>query len=99
MKFLVPGESSTYEDGQEQDEFGSTSRQGRLLRISSWIDLDNKASLGCIGAVLMYLQRRRGAEYLQDDPDAEQAHRITSMEMFSLKSTMHVFDLTVFERR
>ena len=90
LRFLIPGESLTWDHGQEQDEFGSTSRQGKLLRISGWINLDSKASLGCVGAVLTYLQRRRSAEYLQDDPDAQQAYRVTSMEMFSLQGTMYV---------
>jgi DNA mismatch repair protein MSH5 len=88
MKFLTPGESLTYDDREEQDEFGSTSRQGKLLRISGWINLDSKVSVGCVGAVLTYLQRKRSAEFLQDDPDARHAYRITSMEMFSMEGTM-----------
>jgi DNA mismatch repair protein MSH5 len=88
VKFLTPGESLTYDDGQEHDEFGSTSRQGKLLRISGWINLDSKVSIGCVGAVLTYLQRKRSAEFLQDDPDAQCAYRITSMEMFSMEGTM-----------
>ena len=90
MRFLIPGESLTYDDRQEHDEFGSTNRQGKLLRISGRINLDSKVSVGCVGAALTYLQRKRAAEFLQDDPDAQQAYRITRMEMFSISGTMYV---------
>jgi DNA mismatch repair protein MSH5 len=90
VRFLIPGDSPTHGDSQGQDEFGSTSRQGKLIRISSWINLDSRVSLGCVGAVLTSLQRKRSAEFLQDDPDGQQAYRITSMEMFSMQGKMYV---------
>jgi DNA mismatch repair protein MSH5 len=90
VRFLIPGGSLTYDDDQGHDEFDSTSRQGKLLRISGWINLDSRVSLGCVGAVLTSLQRKRSAEFLQGDPDGQQAYRITSMEMFSMKGTMYV---------
>ena len=67
---------------------GLTSRRGRLLELSAWIDLDNVASIGCVGAVLTYLQRKRASEYLQDDADAELAYRVQTIEMFSLAGIM-----------
>jgi DNA mismatch repair protein MSH5 len=88
VRFLIPGESLTYDDGQGHGEFGSSDRQGKLLRISGWINLDSKVSVGCVGAVLTYLQRKHSAEFLQDDPEAQQAFRITSMEMFCIEGTM-----------
>lgn len=88
--FLIPGDSLTCDDGRGHDEFGSTSRQGRLIRISGWINLDNRVSLGCVGAVLTSLQRKRSAEFLQDDPDSQHAYHITSMEMFSMQGKMYV---------
>jgi DNA mismatch repair protein MSH5 len=90
VRLLIPGDSLTYDDGQGHDEFGSTSHQGKLLRISGWINFDSRVSLGCVGAVLTSLQRKRSAEFLQDDPDGQQAYRITSMEMFSMQGTMYV---------
>jgi DNA mismatch repair protein MSH5 len=94
VRFLIPGEALSYDDGQEYDDLGSTSRQGKLLRISGWINLDSKVSVGCVGAVLTYLQRQRGTEFLQDEPDVQQAYRISGMEMFSMKGTMYVFIIT-----
>jgi DNA mismatch repair protein MSH5 len=90
VRFLIPGDSPTYDDGQGHDEVGSTSRQGKLIRISGWINLDSRVSLGCVGAVLTSLQRKRSAEFPQDDPDGQQAYRITSMEMFSMQGKMYV---------
>jgi len=90
VRFLIPGDSLTYDDGQGHDEFGSTGHQGKLLRISGRINFDSRVSLGCVGAVLTSLQRKRSAEFLQDDPDGQQAYRITSMEMFSMRGTMYV---------
>ena len=88
VRFLIPGESMTCDDRQDCDEFGSTSRQGKLLRISGWINLDSRVSVGCVGAVLTYLQRKRSAEFLQTDPEGHQAFPIASMEMFCIEGTM-----------
>ena len=90
VRFLIPGDSSTYGDDQGHDELGLTSRQGKLIRISGWINLDSRVSLGCVGAVLTSLQRKRSDEFLQDDPDSQQAYRITNMEMFSMQGKMYV---------
>lgn len=86
--FLVPGDAFTYGDGQDHEEFGSSHRQGKLLLISSSLDLESRISVGCMGAVLTYLQRRRAAGYLPGDPNAEWAFRVRSWEMFSLRETM-----------
>ena len=86
--FLVPGDASTYEDEQDRENFGSTNRQGKLLRLSSWIDFESRIGVGCMGAILTYLQRRRAADYLPDDPDAQWAFRVRTLEMFSLRNTM-----------
>lgn len=88
VRFVVPGDMATFEEGQALNDMGLTSRHGRLLKLSSWIDLDNITSIGCVGAVLTYLQRKRASEYLQDDADAELAYRVEVVEMFSLVGTM-----------
>ena len=79
---------ANFEEGQASDDLGLSSRHGRLLKLSSWIDLDNTISIGCLGAVLTYLQRKRASEYLQDDAEAERAYRVETVEMFSLAGTM-----------
>ncbi len=86
--FFVPGDASTLEDDQDHENFGSTNRQGKLLRLSSWIDFENRVGIGCMGAILTHLQRRRAADYLPDDPDAQWAFRVRSLEMVTLQNTM-----------
>lgn len=87
--FLVPGDPSTYEDERDHENFGSTNRQGKLLRLSSWIDFENRVGVGCMGAVLTHLQRRRAVNYLPDDPDAQWAFRVRNLDMLTLKNTMY----------
>lgn len=89
--FLVPGDVSTYDDEQDHENFGSTNRQGKLLRLSSWIDFESRVSVGCVGAILTHLQRRRAADYLPEDPDAQWAFRVRNLEMFTLQHTMWAF--------
>ena len=87
-RFLVPGDSAAHEQDFQIDEVGLSDRQGGLLQISSWLDLDCKVSIGCAGAVINYMRRRRASEYLQTDPDAQLAYRIFHMEMFTFKDTL-----------
>lgn len=74
-----------YEDG---NEVGCTSRQGRLLRLSAWIDMESRLSVRCAGALLTYIGRRKAVEYLPNDTDAVASFRISTIEMFSLKGQM-----------
>lgn len=46
--------------------------------------------MGCAGAVLADIQRRKAAEYLSNDPDAKFAFRIRSIEMFTLRDSLFV---------
>ena len=86
--FLVPGDASTYDDEQDHENIGSTNRQGKMLRLSSWIDFESRIGIGCMGAILTHLQRKRAADYLPDDPHAQLAFRVGALEMFTLKNTM-----------
>ncbi|KAI1373621.1 muts domain V-domain-containing protein [Hypoxylon crocopeplum] len=66
------------------------SRQGRLMRLGTSINLDSRLTIGCAGAVLGDLQRRKTVHYLPNDPDALVAFRIRSIEMFALFDSMFV---------
>lgn len=46
--------------------------------------------VGCAGALLSYLQRRRAAAHLPGDDAAWMMFRITRLEMFSLRETMFI---------
>ena len=87
--FLVPGDPSAYEtDEALHHEIGSTGRQGKLLALSSCLDFESTVGIGCIGAILTYIQRRRAADFLPHDPDAQLAFRVTALEMVCLNSMM-----------
>ena len=88
VRFLVPGENVNYEEHVQIDEVGLTNRQGRLIQMSAWLDVENKVSVSCVGAVISYLQRKRASEYLQGDPAAQLAYRVSHVEMFTFKDTM-----------
>ncbi|KAI0489521.1 muts domain V-domain-containing protein [Xylaria cf. heliscus] len=66
------------------------SRQGQLMRLATSINLDSRLTIGCAGAVLNDIQRRRTTQYLPNDPDALVAFRVQSVEMFSLFNSMFV---------
>ncbi|KAF2963891.1 hypothetical protein GQX73_g9690 [Xylaria multiplex] len=66
------------------------SRQGQLMRLATSINLDSQLSIGCAGAVLSDIQRRKTVQYLPNDPDALVAFRVKSVQMFSLFNSMFV---------
>jgi len=86
--FVVPGEDTSYEGYGDGYETGFTRHQGNLLRLSGWIDLESQISVGCAGAVLTYLQRRRAVQYLPGDEDATRSFRISAIEMFTFDGIM-----------
>ncbi|KAI0012933.1 muts domain V-domain-containing protein [Xylariaceae sp. FL0662B] len=66
------------------------SRQGRLIRLGTSINLDSRLTIGCAGALLSDIQRRKSAQYLPNDPDALVAFRIRFVEMFAPFDCMFV---------
>lgn len=87
IQFLVPGDGLTYDDQVNTEEVGFTAHEGKILHLSGFIDMENTVSVGCAGALLTYLQRRRATEYLPND-DSPSAFRVRSVEMFTLQGTM-----------
>lgn len=88
MAFLTHGDAESYEDYIESTEPEYTGRQGKLLRLSGIVDLESRLTVGCAGAVLTYLQRRKAAVYLPGDDTAQPAFRVSAIEMFSLDGVM-----------
>ncbi|KAH7130599.1 muts domain V-domain-containing protein [Dendryphion nanum] len=88
LNFVVPGDVVPAENYGDDDNM--TSRQGHLLRLAGWIDVDSRLTVGCAGAILGYVQRRRTAVYLPGDESALTMFRISSLEMFSLRDTMFI---------
>ncbi|KAK4975590.1 chaperone ATPase hsp78 [Elasticomyces elasticus] len=90
VTFVVPGDILAGEEGHLDSERGLAGRQARQLRLAGWIDIDSRLTVGCAGAVLTYLQRRRAAGFLPGDEHANQLFRISTVEMFSLSGSMQV---------
>ena len=90
VQLLVPGAPATYDQDLLPQDLGLSTRRGRYLQLSSCLNLDNRISIGCAGAIVGYLQRKRTSEFLPDDPNAALVCRVTKLEMFSLKDTMMV---------
>lgn len=87
VSFLTPGLDDAY--NVSHDEIGYTGRQGKLLRLSAWIDMESRLTVGCAGALLTYVGRRKAMEYLPDDVVNSGSFRIATIEMFSLEGMMY----------
>ena len=88
MTFITPGDADIYDDHNDSNGAGFTARQGKLLRLSGKIDIESRLTIGCAGAVLTYLQRRKAVEYLPGDTDANLAFYVSTVEMFSMAGFM-----------
>ncbi|KAJ9494436.1 hypothetical protein H2202_010050 [Exophiala xenobiotica] len=53
-QLLVPGEPIFYEEDLHHDELGLTKRRGRLLQISTWLDLDNRSQGDAISIYALF---------------------------------------------
>jgi DNA mismatch repair protein MSH5 len=87
ITFVTPGDFTAEKDG----DLGGTNledHQGQLLRLAGWIDVDSRLSVGCAGAVLAYIHRKRAASFLPGDAAAQTMHHISRIEMFTLSGSM-----------
>ncbi|KAI9735089.1 MAG: MutS protein msh5 [Claussenomyces sp. TS43310] len=72
------------------DGIGVSGRQGKLTKLAGWIDLESQVTIGCAGAIMNYIHRRREAEFLPGDEAAMLVFRVAEIEMFSLSDAMFV---------
>ena len=84
---ITPGDNNAY-DYEDHDGDGNNGQYGRLLRLSSNVNLESRVTVGCCGAVLAYLSRRKSVQFLPGDAAADLVFRVSSIEMFNLKDTM-----------
>lgn len=87
LRFFVP-QNGLDGRGEETDpeDMGFTLHEGRLLHISSSVDMENPVTVGCAGAILSYLQRRRATTNI--GPIETDSFRVRYLEMVSLRDTM-----------
>lgn len=81
MMLRTPNDIETYNEHDVGDRIG---RQGNLLKLSTKVDLESRLTIGCAGAVLAHLQRKRAVHYLPADEDAHSVFRVSASAMFSL---------------
>jgi DNA mismatch repair protein MSH5 len=106
-RFIVPDDSMAGDPMAMDEEYG---RQEHLLKLSGFVDMNsqltvsqnmllsthhlNNNQIGCSGAVISYLMRRRAASHLPGDQAAEDFFRIKSIEMFSIQNSVYVLPMT-----
>lgn len=88
VSFTTPGDSDPNDGYGDGIDAGYTSRQGQLLRLSALIDMESRLTIGCAGALLTYLARRKAVEHLPDHINANNPFHISRLEMFTLRDTM-----------
>ncbi|KAL9597285.1 MAG: hypothetical protein Q9219_005266 [cf. Caloplaca sp. 3 TL-2023] len=90
MSFIVPGNPEAFDSNTDSNELGHGSDHGNLLRLSGLVNLESQLGVGCAGAVLTYLQRRKAVLYLPRDMQCNLAFRVLSVETFSLSGIMFI---------
>ncbi|EPS25691.1 hypothetical protein PDE_00625 [Penicillium oxalicum 114-2] len=88
-RFLIPSGGLCDPDEFDSQSVGFSAREGKLLHMLSSIDMGNTVSIGCAGAVLADLQRRR-ASVARIGALEDNIFKIRSLEMFSLRNTMWI---------
>ena len=87
-EFLIPGDEEMQDYLRNGEDFGFTERRGHSLRLSTLVDLECRTTVGCAGALLTYLGRRRAVIYVVDARQESPTFSVSEMEMFSLENTM-----------
>ncbi|PNY29296.1 MutS protein [Tolypocladium capitatum] len=83
------GSSASSLAGEGDSSGCQESRNIKLMRLGSLVNLDSLSSVTCAGAVLAELHRRRSTGCLPDGQSAGSVFHVTSVQMFSLAN--HVF--------
>ena len=91
VDMMVPGEDDQ-EEGLDETTLGFTRRKARALRLSSVIDVDCKTTIGCAGAVLTYIGRRRAINAIPSiNGGLTDMFQVSDIEVYNLKDLMFVF--------
>jgi len=85
---MVPGDIFDEEVGGVVDALAGSNQQGQSFRLSAFVDVGSQITIGCAGAILSYIQRRRSAAFLPGDEASLSLFRVTSIAMFSLHGVM-----------
>ncbi len=69
---------------------GFNGRKGRMLVLSSSVDLESRLSVGCAGAVITCLQRRKAVNHITSPDNTQSVFIVSAISMFNLDKTMYV---------
>jgi DNA mismatch repair protein MSH5 len=81
VHFLIPDNGLASEENILAGEVGFTSQKGKLLTLAGFVDLENKVSLGCAGAILQFLQKHTTW-------GVQSPSRVRHVEVFTLRGVM-----------
>lgn len=56
--------------------------------MSARVDIESRLTIGCAGAVISYLERRKAVDHLPGDVDSNLVFRISTIAMFNLGGMM-----------
>lgn len=85
---ITPGSHNAYDEYEDHNEVGGSGHYGKSLRLAGRVNLESRLTVGCSGAVLAYLSRRKAVQFLPGDAAAEALFRVSTIEMFNLNDTM-----------
>ncbi|PWY89766.1 DNA mismatch repair protein Msh5 [Aspergillus heteromorphus CBS 117.55] len=86
IRFLVPHNGLVDNEQMDAESMDLTLQEGKLLHMSASIEMENTVTIGCAGALLAYLQRRKTSIAASSDS----VFRVSFVEMFCLTGTMFV---------
>lgn len=86
MNFVVPGDAVAEDDAALENM--SEAQQVNLLKLSGFVDLDSVLTMGCAGAIMSCIQRKRATAFLPGDGEAQAMYKISTVQMFSLSGSM-----------
>lgn len=90
LETLQPDPLQVISSEEEPAQCIGSSRHNRLMRLGETINLDSYLSVGCAGAVLSDLDRRRAVEDPGSGGEASEAFRVRSVKMNTSEDTMIV---------
>ncbi|KAL9589019.1 MAG: hypothetical protein Q9203_002186 [Teloschistes exilis] len=92
VAFVTSGDAESYQEYEDGHEPGHNGHHGKLLELAGHIDLESRLTVGCAGAVLTYLQRKKAVVYLPGDAEANLAFRLSAVETFNLTGVIGILN-------
>ena len=92
---VAPGDTELLHAYDNVESLGFSARQGRFLKISAAVDLESRLTIGCAGAILAYIARRKAAYQLPGDITEDDPFQVASVRMFRIESMMLAIQMSL----